>query len=221
MSRTIITSGTTDSYQRLVGAAGGTWAATRLAIAATSMSDSLTNYNFGVFSRYISGRGGNQFFNTRSYFTFDCSGIVAGTHVNHAYITLYLDSVGTTDGVTNKVELVDSDSLASSTGDYNNVFDGASMRRTFIDTPVIVSDTAGHHIFPLNSSGKINLQGSIDSGGDLTVGLISSKYDYGDVAPPLGGVYIQIITYYANASAAYRPLLVIDFDDAVFMGANF
>ena len=221
MARTIITAHSDDSYQRHVGAAGNPWGISRSATTATSMSNTVNNYVFGVYTRYVAGRGGNQFFITRSYFPFDCSGIAAGTHISNAYVSLYLDSLGTTDGTANLVVLLDAAALDDSTADYNNIFDGVSIRDKLHDDAVAVSSTAGHHIFPLNRGGRRKVQGAINDGGEFLVGLTSYTYDYSDSAPSAGGDYTKIDVYYASASAIYRPFLVVDFDDAVFMGANF
>ena len=52
-----------------------------------------TNFQFGIYNIYAGGRGANYFYNVRSYFGFDLSGL-SGT-VSSATISIYSKNLGT------------------------------------------------------------------------------------------------------------------------------
>ena len=186
-----------------------------------------SSYTTSIFSRFLSGRGGDTWFNRRVYMGFDVSG-ESGT-VDSATVKVVMDNIGDT-GNYARVVMVGATALAGSTADYGNCFTDTSSPPTLgaLYAPVVeVSTAIGEHAFVLNSSGISALNTQIGSG-IFEVCFMSHRLDYSNEDPNDGsGDYTQIaVTFAETSGTSFDPKIEIDYEaivthNATFFGANF
>ena len=182
-----------------------------------------TAYNFGVYVRYLSGRGGNTYYIKRSFFEFDLSG-ESGT-VESAEVKIVLDNLGSS-GNPAKVIMVKATALADSTADYGNVFSSLATLGTTYSDVITPSTTVGYHTFTMTSDAISDINDAVGSG-NFTLGLMSYSYDHQNFAPSLGGNYCQTLVRYSDYSGTSSdPKLELTYetavtDNATFFGTNF
>ena len=195
---------------------------------ATTNGDAYDNtvayYNEGVLTKIAGSRGSANYDCNRSYFEFDLSG--EGTEVDSATISIRMDNLGTASGDSAKAIMVEATALDGGVEDHGNVFSSGTTWHDDISDAVTISTTAGYHVFTMNSDGITLINDTIDSGGVMTVGLVSWYHDFSDTSPFANGHYSQFqVSYSEFLGTAGDPKLdltyVVVADNATFFGANF
>ena len=183
-------------------------------------------YNEGVLAKIAGSRGSANYDCNRSYFEFDLSG--ESTEVDSATISIRMDNLGTASGNSAKAIMVEATALDSGVEDHGNVFSGGTTWHNDISDAVTISTTVGYHVFTMNSDGITLINDTIDSGGDMTVGLVSWYHDFLDNAPYANGDYSQFLVSYSEFLGTIGdPKLDLTYvvsvvaDNATFFGANF
>ena len=183
-----------------------------------------TYYDEGVLAKIAGSRGSSNFDCNRSYFVFVLSG--ESTEVDSATISIRMDNLGTSSGDSAKAILVKATALDGGVEDHGNVFSSGTTWHDDISDAVTISTTVGYHVFTMNSDGITLINDTIDSGGVMTVGLVSWYHDFSDTAPYANGDYSQFQVAYSEFLEEYLdPKLdltyVVAADNATFFGANF
>ena len=197
---------------------------------ATTNGDAIDNtvayYIDGVLARVAGSRGSANYDCNRSYFEFNLSG--EGTEVDSATISIRMDNLGTSSGNSAKAIMVEATALDGGVEDHGNVFSSGTTWHNDISDAVTISTTIGYHVFTMNSDGITLINDAIDSGGDMTVGLVSWYHDFSDTAPLANGDYSQfLVTYSEFLGTSFDPKLDLTYtiavtaDNATFFGANF
>ena len=209
-----------DSYNGLTSTsswAGARGTATSLS---TIRSDSVSSSDFGVYSRYVSARGVNTYYNYRSYFTWNLSSIIGV--VASVEVRMYLDNLGTT-GSPAQIVPVKATLIEGGNEDYGNCFSSGLTLGTKLATQQEVSTTAGFHFFVFNADGVREVAALVGTPTAFSLGFMSYGADYrGSPVPSLGGDYTKIKVYYDEAGGN-GPLMSIVHEppSAIFMGHNF
>ena len=185
-------------------------------------NSSALNSIIGVYAANVGSRGSDDYKCYRSYFVFGL-GAESGT-VDSATISIYMDNLGTSSGNSAGALIVEATALDDGVEDHGNVFSSGVTWHNDISDIISVSTTAGYHTFTMNSDGITLIQNAVGSG-DVTVGLVSSHYDYGEQVPLTGGDYSQFRVWYSNTlGTSLDPKMDITYaaaDNATFFGANF
>ena len=186
-------------------------------------SNTVAYYNEGVFARVSGSRGSANYDCNRSYFIFDLSG--ESTEVDSATISIRMDNLGTSSGNSARAIMVEATALDGGVEDHGNVFSSGTTWHNDISNPVVISTTVGYHVFTMNSDGITLINDTIDSGGVMTVGLVSWYHDFSDTAPYANGDYSQFqVSYSEFLGTSLDPKLDLTYegvDNAIFFGANF
>jgi hypothetical protein len=209
-----------DSFIGLSGVLS--WSAIR-GTSATSgniSSTSVASNDFGVYNIYSSGRGGNEYVNRRSYYSWNLSSI--NGKVSEVRVKLYLDALGTT-GTSSRVVLVRATLMAGTLADYGNCFSSGSTLGTQLADFQEVSTTAGYHNFDFLTDGISEVQTVTGTGTTFSLALMGHVFDYRNTSPSLGGNYTKIKCYYSEGASSTDPIMEITYEphNAVFMGHNF
>ena len=198
---------------------------------ATTDGDAYDNtvayHDYGVWARVSGSRGSTNYDCNRSYFVFDLSG--ESTEVDSATISIRMDNLGTSSGNSAKAILVEATALDGGVEDHGNVFSSGTTWHDDISDAVTISTTVGYHTFTMNSDGITLINDTIDSGGSMTVGLVSWYHDFSDTTPYANGDYSQfLVTYSEFLFTVNDPKLDLTYavavavtDNATFFGANF
>ena len=197
---------------------------------ATTNGDAYDNtvsyYNYGVWAQVAGSRGSTTYDCYRSYFEFDLSG--ESTEVDSATISIRMDNLGTSSGNSAKAIMVEATALDGGVEDHGNVFSSGTTWHDDISDAVTISTTVGYHVFTMNSDGITLINDTIDSGGDMTVGLVSWYHDFSDTSPYANGNYSQFLVSYREFLLTDNdPKLDLTYvavaaaDNATFFGANF
>ena len=213
---------TNDSWRRITDSSS--WANARGTVSSSSNSgsSSQTYYGFSIFNQYSGGRGGNNYYCSRTFFEFDLSG-ESGT-VSSAYFKVYVDNQGTAATNESTIYVVNATALADGHADYGNVFSSGTTIGTLLGS-IESTTTDGYHNIAFNSAGISALNSAVGSG-TLTIGCMG-YYDYNNSAPSLGGNTARIKFTFADYTGTSRdPYLDITYaaaatDNAVFFGTNF
>ena len=167
---------------------------------ATTNGDAISNtiafYAEGVLAKVAGSRGSANYDCNRSYFEFDLSG--ESTEVDSATISIRMDNLGTASGDSAKAIMVEATALDGGVEDHGNVFSSGTTWHNDISDAVTISTTIGYHVFTMNSDGITLINDAIDSGGDMTVGLVSWYYDFSDTSPYANGDYSQFLVTYSE-----------------------
>jgi hypothetical protein len=181
-------------------------------------------YDEGVLAKIAGSRGSSNYDCNRSYFEFDLSG--ESTEVDSATISIRMDSLGSS-GDSAKAIMVEATPLDGGVEDHGNVFSSGTTWHNDISDAVTISITVGYHVFTMNSDGITLINDTIDSGGSMTVGLVSWYHDFLDNAPYANGAYSQFqVSYSEFLGTTVDPKLDLTYvavtaDNATFFGANF
>ena len=197
---------------------------------ATTNGDAYDNtvayYDEGVLTKTAGSRGSVNYDCNRSYFVFDLSG--EGTEVDSATISIRMDNLGTSSGNSSKAIMVEATALDGGVEDHGNVFSSGTTWHNDISDAVTISTTPGYHVFTMNSDGITLINDTIDSGGAMTVGLVSWYHDFSDTVPYANGDYSQFqVSYSEFLGTSLDPKLdltyvvAVEADNATFFGANF
>ena len=182
-------------------------------------------YNEGVLAKIAGSRGSANYDCNRSYFEFNLSG--ESTEVDSATISIRMDNLGTASGNSAKAIMVEATALDGGVEDHGNVFSSGTTWHNDISDAVTISTTVGYHVFTMNSDGITLINDTIDSGGDMTVGLVSLYHDHGDHGPLANGDYSKFLVAYSEfLSTSQDPKLDLTYvavaaENATFFGANF
>ena len=183
-------------------------------------------WDYGVYNGNFGSRGSNDYECNRSYFVFDVSG-ESGT-VDSATISIRMDNLGTSSGNSAKAILVEATALDGGVEDHGNVFSSGTTWHNDLSAYVAISTTVGYHVFTMNSDGITLINDTIDSGGNMTVGLVSWYHDFLDNAPIANGDYSKFqVSYSEFLGTSLDPKLDLTYvelavtDNATFFGANF
>ena len=189
-----------------------------------AISNSVSYYNEGVLAKIAGSRGSANYDCNRSYFEFDLSG--ESTEVDSATISIRMDSLGSS-GNSAKAIMVEATALDGGVEDHGNVFSSGTTWHDDISDAVTIGNV-GYHVFTMNSDGITLINDTIDSGGDMTVGLVSWYHDFLDKAPYANGDYSQFLVSYSEFLGTIGdPKLDLTYvvsvvaDNATFFGANF
>ena len=184
------------------------------------------SWDYGVYNGNFGSRGSNDYKCNRSYFVFDVSG-ESGT-VDSAIIRIYMDNLGTSTGGNARAIMVEATALDDGVEDHGNVFSSGTTWHDDISDSVTISTTVGYHVFTMNSDGITLINDTIDSGGDMTVGLVSWYYDYSETTPYANGDYSQFLVSYSEfIGTSLDPKLDLTYvveaavSNATFFGTNF
>ena len=196
---------------------------------ATTNGDAYDNtvayYNEGVLTKIAGSRGSANYDCNRSYFEFDLCG--ESTLVASATISIRMDNLGTSSGNSAKAIMVEATALDDGVEDHGNVFSSGTTWHDDISDAFTISTTVGYHVFTMNSDGITLINDTIDSGGNMTVGLVSWYHDFREYTPYANGAYSQfLVTYSEFLLTGLDPKLDLTYavavtDNATFFGANF
>ena len=168
---------------------------------ATTNGDAISNtasyYDDGVLAKIAGSRGSSNYDCNRSYFVFDLSG--ESTEVDSATISIRMDNLGTSSGNSAKAIMVEATALDGGVEDHGNVFSSGTTWHDDISDAVTISTTVGYHVFTMNSDGITLINDTIDSGGVMTVGLVSWYHDFSDTVPYANGDYSQFLVSYSES----------------------
>ena len=154
-----------------------------------------TNFQFGIYNIYAGGRGANYFYNVRSYFGFDLSGL-SGT-VSSATISIYSKNLGTAADQEATMYLKEATSVPTNSSGFTNVFSSGTTFGTALGN----TTTFGiqYHDVSVSAAGITAINNQIGSG-TFAVGAVG-HYDNANSAPSLGGNHVRIHIYYSEDSS--------------------
>ena len=170
-------------------------------------NNSQSNFQFGIYNIYSGGRGANNFFNVRSYFGFDLSGL-SGT-VTAATISIYAKNLGTNADNESSLFLYEATSVPTGASGFTNCFSSG----TTFGTALGLTTTFGlqYHDATVQPAGITAINSQIGSGTFAVAGV--GYYDASNTAPSLGGNHVRIHIYYSESSGTSNdPKLTLTFD---------
>ena len=193
----------------------------REATAGTSANSTASSNNFAVRTSLSSGRGGNTYYITRSFFYFDTSSVVY-TPVS-ATLKIYgvangaadLRVVKSTQGVSLGLAVVVFDSIVGWDHDADN-----SSNVTYYDLAETTTwSTSGYNEITLNATALQDIA-ALDT---FKCCLIEHDYDLRNDDSGMSAVNYSGLYYANNTGTSKDPYIsyTVADNDAVFFGANF
>ena len=179
---------------RVGSGAQPTWSKARANFSA--FSNTQTNFTFAIYNVYSGGRGSNNFFNVRSYFGFDLSGL-SGT-VSSATISIYARSTGTAADQEATMYLKEATSVPTNSSGFGNVFSSGTTFGTALGN-VVVGTSLAYNDVTVSSGGITAINNQIGSG-TFAVGAVG-HYDNANTAPSLSGNFVRMQIYYSEDSS--------------------
>ncbi len=188
-----------------VGSGGrGTWSAARSTGGVFNNTNS--DYQFGIYNIYTGGRGVAQFFNVRSFFGFNLSGL-SGT-VSSATLSIYAKNLGTNDDPEATVHLKEATSVPTGTSGFTNCFSSGTTFGTALGS----TTTHGlqYHDATILPAGITAINSQIGSG-TFAVAAVG-HFDNANSALSLGGDFVKIHIYYSESGGTSNdPKLTLTF----------
>ena len=187
-------------------------------------SSTTTTNAQGVYSRGLTARGATTYYIVRSFFSFNLTrfqGNAHGSEVDSATLSIWMDNIGTAD---QEAVAIQASGLNGDSRDFGNIFETGSTLYSLLTNSRGVSSTGAYHDFNFTSHGIGVLKEYVGSEDPLTVGLISSEFDWANSAPSVGGDYDRMTVRYSNYSfTGSDPKLTINYKshNPIFFGCNF
>ena len=189
---------------RVGSGAKSTWSAARST--GGVFTSTQANFAFGIYNVYTGGRGSNNYFNVRSYFGFDLSGL-SGT-VSAATISIYAKNLGTNDDPEATMHLKEATSVPTGTSGFTNCFSSGTTFGTALGS----TTTFGlqYHDTTVQPAGITAINNKIGSG-TFAVAAVG-HFDNSNTAPSLGGDFAKIHIYYSETGGTSNdPKLTLTF----------
>ena len=172
----------------------------------TVFNNTNSNFAFGIYNIYSGGRGANSFFNVRSYFGFDLSGL-SGT-VSAATISIYAKNLGTNDDPEATVHLKEATSVPTGASGFTNCFSSGTTFGTTLGS--MTTHGLQYHDATIQPAGITAINSQIGSG-TFAVAAVG-HFDNANSAPSLGGDFVKIHIYYSESGGTSNdPKLTLTF----------